>query len=172
MKAHAPSGTADAAAAVATSSAANDSDAGEGGEPATPTKTPRKKGTATPRKNAVGPRGPKKATAPKAELKEEVTEDGDAKHESADEIINFGKSSPTTAAIDTFAPVIFQSGRRLPLVSSMCGYMATFPVGYSFPLDSTDEELYKAHLYQTTVEEWRVWKLENNYDPDRAITPC
>lgn len=183
MKANAPAGTAAATVASTSTNASGDgegNDDAEGGEPATPKKASRKKGTATPRK--TGPRNtPKKVTAakgakvePMEESVEEAVEEAVAKAglPDDDDEMKYGKSFPTAAAIDAFAPFVFQSGRRLPLISSMCGYMATFPVGYSFPLDATEEELYKAHLYKMTVEKWRTDKIVNNCDPERAITPC
>ncbi|KAH6669883.1 hypothetical protein B0J14DRAFT_656988 [Halenospora varia] len=58
-----------------------------------------------------------------------------------------------------------------PWVSTYFGFTATFPAGYAFPEDATPTEIYQAHAHEITVEAYRVWKADNQYDDDLAPSP-
>ncbi|KAH8657155.1 hypothetical protein BGZ60DRAFT_567572 [Tricladium varicosporioides] len=58
-----------------------------------------------------------------------------------------------------------------PWKSTYFGFTATFPAGYTFPLDATPTEIYQAHAHEVTVESYRIWKADNQYDDDLAPSP-
>jgi hypothetical protein len=162
----------------------------EGGEKED-TKPKIKKGTAkkvAPKK--VGPRAaPKKATAAKntaakkVEKEKALDDEADDGAKSAeeefaggDELLDDGpdgKLSPLAPAPpnqDASADQPEVSG-PLPWKSVMNGVEATFPAGYAFPADATEDEKYHAHSHEITVEAWRIWTQQNDYYDDRAATP-
>jgi hypothetical protein len=149
-----------------------------------------KKGTAkkvaAPKK--VGARAaPKKSAAPKKpakRVKKEEDDEGDDGVKSAEEEFAAGneelldngpdgKLSPVVPSLPNQDASIGPPEVSSPLSwkSVMNGVEATFPAGYTFPADATEDEIYHAHSHEITVEAWRVWTQQNNYFDDRASTP-
>jgi hypothetical protein len=80
--------------------------------------------------------------------------------------------SPPSTSASRFANANLEGkDRSIPFISTMLGVSATFPPGYRFPADASEDEIWKAHSHEITVEQWRSWKLQNNYEDDRADTP-
>ncbi|RDL34000.1 uncharacterized protein BP5553_08368 [Venustampulla echinocandica] len=128
---------------------------------------------AAPKKAAAGM---KKGTARKVIKKEPEIESEDEKfdlnmkeEDEEDHDYDHGHEMERTGKSEALAPVNepFPAG----FTSTMFGVEATFPPGYEFPPDATEEELYKAHTHEITVEEWRTWKIQNDYDDNIATTP-
>jgi hypothetical protein len=74
----------------------------------------------------------------------------------------YGKLSPSvpvTPGNDTYE-VLSDISCEIPWESVMNGIETTFPAGYSFSYDATEDELYHAHSHHITVEPWRVWKAQ------------
>jgi hypothetical protein len=163
--------------------------AGEEGEDVKPkTKKSDLKKATTAKK--VGARAaPKKAAAPKKTATKKVKKEDDFDEEDngakdaqeefendepdfhdADEDGKLFPSPPLVPEEDT-SQFLLDPPSELPWKSTMNGIEATFPAGYKFPSDATEDELYYAHSHQITVESWRLWKTQNDYYDDRAVTP-